>query len=48
VEEEVFVQKRLKVVEEVRITLNENETMTHSEVILKKERVIIEKDQTKS
>ena len=48
VEEEVFVHKRLKVVEELRITLDENETITHTAVMLKKERVIIEKDRANS
>ena len=47
VEEEVVIRKRMKVVEELRITLHENETITSTEVNLRKERIIIEKDPNK-
>lgn len=42
-EEEVVVVKRLKLVEEVRITPSQKEVVTDTAVSLKKERVIIEK-----
>jgi stress response protein YsnF len=44
IEEEAVIQKRLKIVEELHITLTEVETRTKTEVNLRKERIIIEKD----
>ncbi len=44
VEEEAVIQKRLKVVEELHVTSSEVEKTTNTEVILKKERIIIERD----
>lgn len=43
VEEEVVVQKRLKLVEELRVTSVEKETLEQKEVVLKKERIQVEK-----
>lgn len=44
-EEELVIQKRLKIVEELRITSSEKEVVTDTTVVLKKERVVIERDQ---
>jgi stress response protein YsnF len=44
IEEEAVIQKRLKLVEELHITSSEVETTTSTEVNLKKERIIIERD----
>ena len=43
VEEEVVVQKRLKLVEELRVTTVEKETLEQKEVILKKERIKVDR-----
>lgn len=43
VEEEVIIQKRLKLVEEVRISATENESVKNTQVTLKKERVVVER-----
>ena len=42
--EEAVVVKRLKLVEEIRITPSETETVTQTELTLKKERITIQKD----
>ena len=44
VEEEVVTVKRLKLIEEIRLTPSEQEIVTTNQVTLKKENVIIEKD----
>ena len=43
-EEEAVVVKRLKLVEEIRITPSETETVAQTELTLKKERITIQKD----
>ena len=47
VEEEVVTVKRLKLIEEIRLTPSEQEIVTRNQVTLKKENVIIEKDPPK-
>jgi uncharacterized protein (TIGR02271 family) len=44
IEEEPVIQKRLKIVEELHVTSSEVEKRTNTEVNLKKERIIIERD----
>lgn len=46
--EELVVEKRLKVVEEVRITLSKKETAWEAETTVRKENVIIERQSTQS
>ncbi len=43
--EEAVIQKRLKLVEELRITRSREESITHQDVILKKESVKVERSE---
>lgn len=44
IEEEVVTVKRLRLIEEIRLTPSEQDVVTNHRVALKKENVIIEKD----